>query len=57
MDAEMVDLMSEHAGQPQISFSHTFFEWFDRQEMVYVKFPYAGMDFRGEPDLVLLAGE
>lgn len=25
--------------------------------MVYAKCPYAGMDFRGDPDLVLLAGE
>jgi len=52
-----VDLMSWHAGQPYISFSETFFEWFDHQEMVYVRFPYAGMDFRGDPDLVLPAGE
>ena len=49
--------MSQHAGQPQISFSDTFFEWFDHQEMVYAKFPYAGMDFWGDPDLVLPAGE
>ena len=52
-----VDLMSRHAGQPQISFFETFFESFDRQEMVYAKFPYAGMDFRGDPDLVLPVGE
>lgn len=52
-----VDLMSRNAIQPQISFSDTFFEWFDHQEMVYAKFPYAGMDFRGDPDLVLLAGK
>ena len=48
-----VDHMSRHAGQSQISFSDTFFRWFDRQEMVYSEYPYAGMDFRGDPDLVL----
>ena len=52
-----VVLMYRHASQPQISFSETFFKWFDRQEMVYARFPYAGMDFRGDPDLVLSAGE
>ena len=52
-----VDHMSRHAGQSQISFSDTFFGWFDRQEMVYSEHPYAGMDFRGDPDLVLPAGE
>ena len=52
-----VDHMSRHAGQSQISFSDTFFGWFDRQEMVFSEYPYAGMDFRGDPDLVLLAGE
>ena len=49
--------MSRHAGQPHISFSKTFFKWFDHQEMVYARSPYAGMDFRGDPDLVLLVGE
>ena len=49
--------MSRHAGQSQISFSDTFFRWFDRQEMAYAEYPYAGMDFRGDPDLVLPDGE
>lgn len=31
--------------------------WFNRQEMVYAKCLYAGMDFRGDPDLVLPDGE
>jgi len=52
-----VDLMARHAGQPQVSFSDTFFEWFNRQEMVYAECLYAGMDFLGDPDLVLPAGE
>ena len=49
--------MSRHVGQSQISFSNTFFGWFDRQEMVYSEYTYAGMDFRGDPDLVLPASE
>ena len=52
-----VDHMSRHAGQSHISFYDTLFGWFDRQEMVYSNYPYAGMDFRGDPDLVLPAGE
>ena len=48
-----VDLVARHAGQSLISFSSTFFEWFDCQEMVFMEYPYAGMDFRGDPDLVL----
>ena len=52
-----VDLMSRHAGQSQVSFSATFFEWFNRQEMVFSEYPCAGTDFRGDQDLVLPAGE
>ena len=49
--------MSRYAGQSQISFSDTFFRWFYRQEMVYSEYPYAGMDFQGDLDLVLPASE
>ncbi len=49
--------MAKHVGQSQISFSDAFFEWFNRQQIVYAKYPYVGMDFRGDPDLVLLVGE
>jgi len=52
-----VDLMARHAGQSQISFSDAFFEWFHCQEMVFAEYPYIGMDFRGDPDLALPAGE
>jgi len=52
-----VDLMARHAGQSQISFSNSLFERFNHQEMVFAEYPYVGMDFRGDPDLVLLAGE
>lgn len=52
-----VDHMSRHAGQSQISFTDTFFGWFERQEMAFSEYPYAGMDFRGDPDLVLPDGD
>jgi len=52
-----VDHMSRHAGQSQISFSATFFGWFDCQEMFLSESPYVGMDFRGDPDLALPDGE
>ena len=52
-----VELMARDAGQSQVSSFDTFLEWFNRQEMVFSEYPYAGMDFQGDPDLVLPAGE
>ena len=52
-----VDLMARHVGQSQVSFSDAFFEWFNHQEIVFAEYPYARMDFQGDPDLVLSAGE
>lgn len=52
-----VDHMSRHVGQSQIYFFDTFFRWFDHQEMFYSEYPYARMDLRGDPDLVLPAGD
>ena len=52
-----VDLMPRHDGQSQVFFSDTFFEWFNRQEMVFSEYPYAGMDFWGDLNLVLPAGK
>ena len=52
-----VDLMAWHAGQPQVSFSDTFFEWLNCHELVYAECQYAGMDFPGDPNLVLPAGD
>ena len=49
--------MARHNGQSQISSFDAFFEWFDHEEMVFAKYPYVGMDFQGDPDLLLLAGE
>ena len=34
-----------------------FREWLDRQVIFVEDWPYAGMDFRGDPDMPLPAGE
>lgn len=46
-----VELMARHAGQSLISFSPAFFYWLRRQHIFIEGHPYAGMDFRGDPDL------
>ena len=33
-----------------------FYIWWERQLLALEQFPYAGMDFRGDPDLVLPPG-
>ena len=40
----------------QSSFSTAFFSWLDRQHIVIEEHPYSGMDFRGDPDLILPVG-
>ena len=49
--------MARHAGHSQITFTDAFFRWFERQDMAFSEYPYIGMDFRGDPDLVLPDGE
>ena len=48
--------MGRHAGQSPVVFSTTFFTWFKRQIVAIDEYAYAGVDFRGDPDLVLLEG-
>lgn len=48
--------MARHAGQSLISFTPTFFEWLDQQDMTIAEYPYLGMDFGGDPDLMLPVG-
>lgn len=52
-----VDLMAIHAGQSYISFFDAFFKWFNRQEMVFMEYPYIRMNFQGDPTLALPTGE
>ena len=54
---QWVDHMARHAGQSKITFIDAFFRWFERQDMAFSEYPYIGMDFRGDPDLVLPDGE
>lgn len=51
-----VELMARHVGQSSITFSIAFFSWLHRKHIVIEEHPYAGMDFRGDPDLRLLVG-
>ena len=38
---------------PQIAFDDDFFSWWEQQIITIDDYPYAGLDFRGYPDLVL----
>jgi len=38
---------------PKMTFYDEFFAWWDQQVITVDEYPYAKMDFRGDPDLVL----
>ena len=40
----------------QSVYDDEFYFWWERQLLTLEQFPYAGMDFRGDPDLVLPPG-
>lgn len=40
-----------------MSWRPEFFEWLDHQLIVAEDWPYVGMNFRGDPDLVIPLGE
>lgn len=48
--------MARHGAHSSIVFTPTFFEWFNRQEMIFSENPYSRMDFCGDRDLPLPAG-
>ena len=48
--------MSRHAGQSTVVFSTAFFSWFRWHIITMNDYAYAGVDFRGDPDLVLPEG-
>jgi hypothetical protein len=50
-----VDLMMHHGGNPMVSYNENFFRWVKKQ-LIMVYYAYEGMDFQGDPDLILLAG-
>ena len=43
-------------GSVQSVYDDDFYLWWERQLLALEHFPYAGMDFRGDNDLVLLPG-
>ena len=54
-----VAVMARHPdeGAAVVRFSDSYFDWLEGQLFVIQDFPYAGMDFRGDPDMVLPQGE
>ena len=54
-----VVVMARHPdeGAAVVRFSESYFDWLEGQLFVIQDFPYAGMDFRGDPDMVLPQGE
>jgi hypothetical protein len=54
-----VAVMARHPdeGEKVVRFPEIFFDWLEHQVFSIQDFPYAGMDFRGDPDMVLPQGE
>lgn len=51
-----VDLMSKHADPSSMRFTTKFFRWLCMQLIMIECYPYAGMDFHGDPELMLPDG-
>jgi hypothetical protein len=45
--------MARHVARPIIKYDDTFFDWLQPQMLMVDDYSYAGLDFRGDPDLVL----
>jgi hypothetical protein len=45
--------MARHVAGPIIKYDDTFFDWIQSQMLMVDDYAYAGLDFRGDPDLVL----
>ncbi len=54
-----VAVMARHPdeGVEVVRFLAGYFNWLENQVFSILHFPYAGMDFRGDPDMVLPQGE
>ena len=54
-----VAVMARHPdeGTEVIRFTPEYFRWLENQVFSIQDFPYAGVDFRGDPDMVLPPGE
>ena len=49
--------MPRGGGGRPVSWGTLFREWLDRQTIFVEDWPYVGMDFRNDPDMLLPAGE
>ena len=50
----------KHLGGRDVSrtdFDDDFFSWWEQQIIILDDYPYAGMDFRGDPDMGLPSGD
>jgi hypothetical protein len=48
------NLVALHVAGPIIRYNDAFFEWLRPQILMIDDYSYAGLDFRGDPDLALL---
>jgi hypothetical protein len=46
-------LMARHVAGPIVKYDDIFFDWLQTQMLMVDDYAYAGLDFRGDPDLVL----
>jgi hypothetical protein len=49
-------LMARHVAGPIIKYNDAFFDWLRPQMLMVDDYAYAGLDFRGDPDLALPEG-
>jgi hypothetical protein len=45
--------MARHVAGPIIKYDNIFFDWLQNQMLMVDDYAYAGLDFRGDPDLAL----
>ena len=50
-------VMPQGGGGRPVAWGVYFREWLERQTIFVEDWPYAGIDFRGDPDMLLPAGE
>jgi hypothetical protein len=46
-------LMARHVAGPIVKYDDIFFDWLQNQMLMVDDYAYAGLDFRGDPDLAL----
>ena len=54
-----IAVMARHPGEGEkvVRFTDAYFDWLRHQVFSVQDFPYSGLDFRGDPDMVLPQGE